>query len=133
MTATVLDDAAIAALSALVDMAAADPISRAEMLGAHERSMTTKIAMVDERNRRQTITLPIGYTLTLTYEWQPIGMCRHVSIAPTTPEAIPGEDAIALIRHHLKFTPHDSWIENMADGNRAWNAIQVIEDADAKS
>ena len=129
MTTDVLNEAAIAALSSLVDMAAADPITRAEMLGAYERTLATRIAAVDERNRRQTITLPIGYTLTLTYEWQPIGMCRHVSIAPASTNSIPVEKAIALVRRHLDFTPCNSWVEDMADGNKAWNAIQIIDEA----
>lgn len=127
MVTHTLDEAALAALRALCEMAAADPITRSEMLGAHER-LQAGIATVAERNRRQTITLPIGYTLTLTHEWQPMGMCRHVSIAPATPDAIPGHEAIALVTRHLDFMPQNTWIEGMADGNSAWNAIQVIDE-----
>jgi len=123
-----LDEGAVAALKDLRTLAEANPLSRADMLGAASRFAEGDLS-VGDLNRRQTIELDIGVTVTLTLEWQPMGTCRHLSMAPASPRAPSPDDAIAAVAPLLGLDgvgARQTWMERMADGNMAVNVIEVV-------
>jgi hypothetical protein len=97
MTVFVIDHAVIAILNDLRERAEANPVSEAAM-----RKIVAG-GKVSKTSRYQTVTLPFGFTLTMTVEWQPFGQARHISIASPDPNKVPVPEAIDLILPYLGF------------------------------
>lgn len=88
------------------------------------------------KNKALTIAVPIGYTVTLTYEEQPSAkyghrICRHASIGlRTKPGHGPNPEAVLVILKGLGFKTTmnllPKWLEPLEDGTFAVNAIEPV-------
>lgn len=127
-TPFLIDDATITRLRDLKSIAEANPVSEQDMRRIIQQ-VSDGIFAPDPRNTEQTITLPFGYTLTFTVEWQPVGMCRHVSMASPAKQRIPVDAAMNMVMPHLGFREHgtrQSWPEHLSDDRIAHNIIEVM-------
>ncbi len=119
-------------LDALTDLrirAAGDPATEEEMREA-VRLLQSGTYRVPERNRRLTITLSTGHTVTLTHEWQPMGMCRHVSLATCRANATRPELMIDVVVEALAIENLGDaamWMETLANGDDAVNVVAPLE------
>jgi hypothetical protein len=119
-------------LDALADLrirAAEDPATEEEMREA-VRLLQAGTHVIPERNRRLTVTLSTGHTVTLTHEWQPMGMCRHVSLAACRADAERPELVLDAVVEALAIDNLDdaaTWMETLANGDDAVNVVAPIE------
>jgi hypothetical protein len=134
MSVFMIDDDGIAALKALREKAEANPLTEQDM-----RAMMERVQAGDfephQRLRDQTISLPYGYTVTFTVEWQPIGICRHVSMA-SRPHRMPIPAAMDMMIEHLGFkegNARDTWAEHLSDDRIANNLVELVESEDELS
>lgn len=126
MTTFTQDD--LDALANLQIRAAEDPATEEEMREA-VRLLHAGTYRVPERNRRLTITLSTGHTVTLTHEWQPMGMCRHASISILSRSDLLPDGPIDGITDILGFSNgpfSQRWVETMANGGGAANVVEPL-------
>jgi hypothetical protein len=127
-TPFMLDDQAVADLHALRTKAEARPYTEQDMRAMMEMLQAGHFEP-PQRNIDQTITLPFGYTVTFTIEWQPMGQCRHVSMASPRANRIPIEAAMDMILPALGFIPgreRHAWAEMLSDDRIAHNIVEII-------
>jgi hypothetical protein len=75
------------------------------------------------------VILPRGYRVALTFEEQPLGMCKHLSISVDEPGSLPNPHAVAMICHEygMRFPPLGRmWLEEFAKGHSAINLVDLI-------
>lgn len=131
-TPFMIDDEAAAKLRALKETAEAHPFTEQDMRAIMDR-MRAGHFEPDPRNAAQTIELPFGYTVTFTIEWQPMGLCRHVSMASPRAGRMPIEMAMQMLIPYLGFqhgADRQSWPEVLSDDRIAHNIIEVIQSED---
>lgn len=81
------------------------------------------------------VEIPIGYRAAISFEHQPPGLCRHLSISVDTPGMIPNLPAVRMIAEAFGMGatgPERLWMEEFAPGHFAVNLITVDGD-NAKS
>ena len=101
---------------------------------ARARIVDAKAAVEDSpeaqrrSNQAQTIDLPVGFAVTLTYEHQPAGLFRHVSVSVDRPRKMPTPEAVDMILASLGMQPitHSArvWIETISPTLSAINLLQ---------
>jgi hypothetical protein len=88
---------------------------------------------VRDGNARQTIALPIGFSVTYTLERQPIGLCRHLSVSVDKRGHVPSPEAVTMILEAFGMSPWEEalniWVENFGRGEKAINVIELSAEA----
>jgi hypothetical protein len=75
------------------------------------------------------VLLPRGYRVALTFEEQPLGLCKHLSISVDALGDLPNPHAVAWICHEygMRFPPVGKiWLEEFRRGHSAVNIIDLI-------
>jgi hypothetical protein len=79
----------------------------------------------------QTITLPLGWMVTLSYEFQPMGLVRHLSMSSPAAGRVPHPEAVRWVMDALGFMhPLEECLvypETYDNGRVAMNVIEVVE------
>jgi hypothetical protein len=80
--------------------------------------------------RSQFVDIPVGYLAAISFEHQPGGLCRHLSVSVDTSAkgALPHMLAVGMIAEAFGFRPGAErriWIEEFAPGERAINVIEL--------
>lgn len=70
----------------------------------------------------------------ISFEEQPAGVCRHMSVAVETPGKLPGPEAVEALARAFGFTnfpPIEGriWIEEYEPGRHAVNVVELAERA----
>jgi hypothetical protein len=85
-------------------------------------------------NEKFTIDLPIGIRVTYTHEFQPIGLCRHMSISvhPPKEDRYPDIPMVTILMEAFGFMPLNEdrtsiWLEKYQAGFGAVNVLEPIE------
>jgi hypothetical protein len=77
------------------------------------------------------LELPLGYSVAVSFEEQPVGLCMHLSVSvDTAPQGmVPDRHAIAMIidAFGLKDRPNHIWLEEFAPGQYAINIVATTE------
>jgi len=78
----------------------------------------------------QHVELPIGYTCALSFEAQPAGLCRHLSVSVAEKGRVPAPQAMAMIAKAFGFRsfppdPGHVWLEEWRPGHEAVNIVQL--------
>jgi hypothetical protein len=83
-----------------------------------------------KRPQSEIVELPVGYRANISFEEQPAGLCRHLSVSVDRPGMLPSIDAFAMIAHAFGFSAaHHSqvWVEEFKPGQNAVNVVQLDE------
>jgi hypothetical protein len=80
--------------------------------------------------RSQFVPIPMGYLAAISFEHQPAGLCRHLSVSVDTAAEgmLPHMVAVGMIAEAFGFRPGAKrriWIEEFAPGERAVNVVEV--------
>lgn len=117
----------------LVARAAASPTDYWTLLALVAATEQGHGAKVAEMNKALTVEIPVGFTVTLTYEEQRPGvMCRHASIGVrTTPGRAPSPEAVTMIMTELGFVNSlgrlPTYMEYPPDGTGVINLIEPLD------
>jgi hypothetical protein len=119
----IIDEVAKAEVVRVVAFAKANVISRRRLLAAME-GMEPPVG--DEAGH--VCYLRDGYRVVFSFEDQPAGMCRHLSVSiPGTDGAWPNQDAVVVISAEFGFgkgTMYPVWTEKEV---RAVNMVEIMD------
>jgi hypothetical protein len=84
-----------------------------------------------ERPQPECIALYDGYQCAISFEEQPAGMLRHLSVAVNNPGKVPMPSAMEMISKAFGFTDFPPingkvWVEEFRSGEYAVNVIELI-------
>lgn len=80
-----------------------------------------------------TVNLPVGYTCCFSFEEQPAGIFRHLSIAVDTVGKLPGPAAIKMISEVFGLhDPDHGWLEEFEPGHYAVNLVELEPPTETK-
>lgn len=101
-----------------------------------ERIKTSDISPGDDPGH--SCVMPVAYRLVFTIEQQPkLGMCRHMSVSVVGKPTVPNEYMLQMVMPHLGFKNESIiqmvkmgqgsvWIENIPDGGKAVNVLEIM-------
>lgn len=107
-----------------------------------DRAKPTNTLLLSERKpgfRRPiepvNVLIPNGYRCAISFEQQPAGLCRHLSISVDAPGQMPNVPAVEMIAKAFGFTLAEglkvpvgrAWVEEFEPGQYAINIVQVAE------
>jgi hypothetical protein len=142
MTALLLDAMEQDRIKAAVARARSRPIPWSALQGFAVADPGPTLALADrpegfKRPPSEHVIVPCGYRVAISFEEQPAGLCRHVSISiedadPRYP--LPNPHAVAMIASACGFkswppNPGRMWREEFAPGQWAINVLEVDEPA----
>jgi hypothetical protein len=126
-----------AAIKAAIERAAKRPITKEMLAAFHVKDAGAHLTLEmrkqqfgadwDKRPKSEFVNLPVGYLAAISFEEQPIGLCRHLSISVDKPGALPNPAAVEMIMKefgcdHLLAAP---WIEEFEPGHEAINIVAL--------
>jgi hypothetical protein len=119
------------AIKALIERAGQHPVPYAEMR-RRAAELTRGIAPPSSLNREFTIKIPHGFTVTYTHEEQPVGSCRHLSIAVDRAGRAPHPVAVDWLMREFGFcattvseVPY-RWFEALGNDRKAINLVEIM-------
>lgn len=77
------------------------------------------------------VELPGGFRCAISFEQQPIGLCRHLSVSVDTPGPLPNLLAVGMIAEAFGFVAgmeRRMWLEEFAPGHHAVNVVEPVID-----
>jgi hypothetical protein len=87
----------------------------------------------------ESVVVPFGYRLNISFEYQPAGLCQHISVSSPDPvNNVPNQHAMAMlaVACGMAWPPGPMsrvWIEDFIAGpmvGKAINLVQVMEPAE---
>jgi hypothetical protein len=81
-----------------------------------------------KRPQSEIVELPVGYRANFSFEEQPAGVCRHLSVSVDRAGMLPSLESFALIAAAFGFftaNPSRLWIEEFQPGHSAINIVQL--------
>lgn len=127
-----------AAIDALVAHARANCIPW-EVLAPHAVEPDKQVLTLEDRTRPEGPPRPeprhimLGNVLAaFSYEEQPAGICRHLSVSVERKGMLPSPEAVGMVAEAFGFTTFppvegEIWIEEFEPGHSAINVIEVAE------
>jgi hypothetical protein len=120
----------------LQPFAIADPSPELKM---KDRKSGNKELMDKLVNRSQFVEIPVGYLAAISFEYQPAGLCRHlsISVSASAQGRMPSFEAVKMIAEAFGFKmPLEGscrlWCEEFAPQEYAVNIVQIEEPSDAR-
>lgn len=110
--------------------ATAQPANPSGALELKDRINADAVARVRREYPSQHVQLGT-YRCALTFEQQPSGLMRHLSISTLRPGTLPGEDVIAMVVEAFGFSgfppfrPYNVWLEEFEPGHHAVNIVEL--------
>lgn len=82
-----------------------------------------------KRPESQHVTFPGGFRASISFEQQPAGLVRHLSISSPTPGRVPNLPAVTMIAEAFGFwlPPEKMWLEEFEPGHYALNLLELVE------
>lgn len=90
------------------------------------------LSLEDRRGKRpqsEFVEIPFGFRAAISFEMQPGGLSRHLSVSVDTPGQLPGAEAFAMIARAfgMPFDQHVPvgllWLEEFDPGHKAVNYV----------
>ena len=81
------------------------------------------------RTQSEHVLIPFGYRAAISYEQQPDGLCRHLSISVDTPGRVPTPEAVDMIAKAFGFRMEGIgtvWLEEFDPGHHAVNIVEMV-------
>lgn len=82
-----------------------------------------------ERIESERVLIPNGFRAAISFEEQPAGICRHLSVSVENPTRMPSTDAVRMVAAEFGFKLESGkvWTEEFAPGHYAVNVIEIAE------
>jgi hypothetical protein len=135
MTVLIIGVAERQAIDAAVERAAAKPVSLARVKRAAQ-TVPQEPGVLSLADRGDTLPPPEReivrlqkYQACITFEEQPIGLCRHLSVSVETPGRLPHMLAVGMIAEAFGFVPgmkREIWVEEFEPGHHAVNVVEPV-------
>jgi hypothetical protein len=136
------DDRAQIKMAILAARAKTIPWSVMQEIAIDDREKPTPTLRLDERSNPDRIreiretypveSLQLGtYEIALSFEEQPAGVFRHLSVASARPGMVPNEHVMAMLAQEFGFSawppvrPYRVWVEEFAAGRSAINLVEL--------
>lgn len=84
-----------------------------------------------KRPQSEYVNIQMGYRASISFEQQPGGLCRHLSVSVDTPGRIPNPPAVEMIAREFGFVEsalRKFWMEEFEPGHHAVNVIELVVD-----
>jgi hypothetical protein len=121
-----------AAIQAAVERARARPIPWAQLKDFVVSGDRSEVNLGDrkpgfERIQSENVLIPQGYRAAISFEEQPAGIMRHLSVSVDTPGRVPSMEAVKMIAKEFgfNFKTGTGWVEEFEPGHHAINLIEV--------
>lgn len=138
MRPLILDPDTLAAIKAAVERARAKPIPW-ETLRRHvpqQRESKRKLTLADRGDDRdwrppsEQVLIAHGFRAAISFEEQPAGLIRHLSVSVDTPGRTPSMEAMALLAIAFGFRSfpvrmEQVWLEEFEPGHHAVNVVEI--------
>lgn len=119
-----------ARINAAVEAARRSPITK-EVIEKLSVPLTKRIALADrpagfDRPPSQHVEIEHGYRASLSFEEQPCGLCRHLSVSVDNPGMLPNIASFDVIAKLFGMSRDDSlaiWMEEWRPGHDAINLV----------
>lgn len=141
--ALIIGDDERKAIGAAVERAAARPISLAtierdsKLVPQGKGNLTLEDrAGVPGRPESEHVYLPGGYRASISFEEQPIGLCRHLSVSVDTAGMLPNMLAVGMIAEAFGFVAgmeRQIWVEEFDPGHHAINVVEPVMPAKSET
>lgn len=138
MTVLIINEGIKALVQEAVAKARAQPVSLEKLEAlAIEPSKEGVLSLEDkggkhERTEAVRLLIPMGYLCSISFEQQPVGLVRHLSVSVERPGFMPNPPVVKEIATLFGFRmiPGDchSWLEEFDPGHHAINVIERVED-----
>lgn len=138
MRALLINEDVRAAIAAARARARAHPLSREKLEQLKAGTYKAELTLADrppdfERPDSDHVLIPIGYRAALSFEEQPAGLCRHLSVSVSKRGKMPNPVAVEAIALEFGFREpilktSMMWIEEFEPGHHAINLVQVCEE-----
>lgn len=81
-----------------------------------------------KRPESQHVVFPGGFRAAISFEQQPAGLVRHLSVSSPTQGRIPNEPAVRMIAEAFGFTlpAQRMWLEEFEPGHHAINLVELV-------
>src|SRR5580765_7822714 len=125
------------AIAAAIERAAKHPVTLEQLKAqaidnvGFELTLEKRKAALGENWQRQNLSenvlLPFGYRAAISFEYQPIGLCRHLSVSVDRKGKLPSPEAVDMIAKAFGCEhPLDApWLEEFSPGHVAVNIVAL--------
>jgi len=134
--ALVIGPVACERIAALLRRAAAEPVAHETL----EALVAGDLVPAEDHNARFTIEIPEGFRVTFTFEHQPGGLCRHMSVSVTNARGrLPHPAVVAALMREFGFHADGlgpepapgralGWLEEtLGTGGSAINVVEPVD------
>jgi len=137
MRALIIGPEQIAAIEAAIERAKTHPIGPREIAtaafkaqGKHRLKLSDREPGFERSEASENVMLPRGYRVAISFEAQPSGLCRHLSVSIDRPGKLPSVEAVKMIAEAFGFPrfppdPGHIWLEEFDPGHEAVNVVQL--------
>jgi hypothetical protein len=79
----------------------------------------------------ENVEIALGYRAAISFEEQPVGLCRHLSISVDAPGLLPSPESVVMIAEAFGFrgpilNASMFWVEEFEPGREAINLVQPV-------
>lgn len=134
----ILDPPTRAAIAAADARARAAPLPWAVLQEFVQFKDLPHVTLADRRGgeppRSEQVLIEYGYRAAISYEMQPAGLIKHLSISVDEPGKLPHPLAIQEIMAAFGIEqPDNAWLEEFDPGHEAINIVKVVGPSDVPS
>ena len=138
----ILNDEVMSAITAADLLARAKPVPWVVLSHAVDATPTAYLRLQNRSDllvpRSEQVLIPVGYRAAISYEHQPAGLVKHLSVSVDTPGNVPGLEAFTAIAQAFGMEvgvemPARMWIEEFEPGHGAINLAQLVEPIEIKT
>jgi hypothetical protein len=82
------------------------------------------------RPASEHVLIPYGYRASISFEHQPDGLARHLSVSVDTPGRVPTPEAVEMIAKVFGFRMQgigSVWLEEFDPGHHAVNVVEFVD------
>lgn len=125
-------------IKAAVERAAKHVVSLEEVKRLAKHVSETKSGGVTHQGKEmphtETVLIPQGFQVCFSFEMQPDGLCRHLSVG--VEHGVPHILAVGIIAEEFGFVdgaPRQFWTEEYEDGQLAINIVELVVHSEKKN
>jgi len=105
----------------------AEPETKTEITLADKAAMP---GVEELMGRSENVLIPNGYRAAISFEEQPAGIVRHLSVSVDKPGKLPSVESVGVILEEFGFDPlnrgtSEIWLEEFDPGHQAVNVAQI--------
>ena len=141
MSALILSEEKQKEIDAAVARAREKPMSLEEVKRLALPPETIEVTLADQTQARlekvtysQCVEIDVGYMACISFEEQPAGLCRHLSVSVARRGRLPHELAVEMIAKAFGFQSSlmdcRFWLEEIGSGQKAVNMVELVNEVE---